>query len=42
MVIGGAGFQMWQTEAGGVALSGAFSYAVMSALVMIIVQQKEN
>ena len=42
MVIGGAGFQMWQTEAGGGALSGAFSYAVMSALILVSVQQQEK
>lgn len=41
MVGGGAGFQMWQTEAGGGALRAAFSYAAISGLVLLIIQQRE-
>lgn len=41
MVGGSAGLQMWQTEAGAGAVNGAFTYAAMSALILLIVQQPE-
>ncbi|MCM8557277.1 DUF2165 domain-containing protein [Sphingomicrobium sediminis] len=41
LAIGGAGFQMWQTEVGGGSLEGAFIYAMTSGLVMLIVAQDE-
>ena len=34
--IGGAGFQMWQTEAGATALEGAFQYSVLCFLALIV------
>lgn len=42
MVGGSAGLQMWQTEAGAGAVNGAFTYAAMSALILLIVQQAET
>ncbi|WP_265563680.1 DUF2165 domain-containing protein [Sphingomicrobium arenosum] len=41
MAIGGAGFQMWQTDVGAGSLEGAFFYAVTSGLVMALVAQDE-
>ncbi|MCJ7421919.1 DUF2165 family protein [Sphingomicrobium astaxanthinifaciens] len=41
MAIGGAGFQMWQTELGAGSLEGAFFYAISSGLVMALVAQDE-
>lgn len=41
MAIGGAGFQMWQTEVGSGSLQGAFYYAAISGLVMALVAQDE-
>ncbi|MCJ8190351.1 DUF2165 domain-containing protein [Sphingomicrobium aestuariivivum] len=41
MAIGGAGFQMWQTEVGSGSLEGAFYYAAISGLVMALVAQEE-
>ena len=41
MAVGGAWFQMWQTEGGGNSLEGAFMYALSSAVVMIFVNQPE-
>ncbi|HEX6218754.1 MAG TPA: DUF2165 family protein, partial [Sphingomicrobium sp.] len=38
-VIGGAFFQMWQTEAGDNSLRGAFFFALASAIVMLFVSQ---
>lgn len=42
MAVGGAWFQMWQTEGGGNSLEGAFMYAVSSALVLLFVNQPEG
>lgn len=39
--IGGAYFQMWQTQAGAASLNGAFIYAVTSGLILGIVAQPE-
>ena len=41
MALGGAWFQMWQTEIGGGSLEGAFMYAMSSAAVLIFVNQVE-
>jgi predicted small integral membrane protein len=41
MALGGAYFQMWQTEGGGNSLEGAFMYAVSSAVVLLFVNQTE-
>lgn len=40
--IGGAYFQMWQTEAGAGALNGAFQYAVLNGVVLLIINTAEN
>ncbi len=40
--IGGAYFQMWQTEAGANALMGAFQYAMMCGLVALLLMQKDD
>jgi len=42
MAIGGAWFQMWQTDGGRHSLEGAFMYAVSSAVVMLFVNQTES
>jgi predicted small integral membrane protein len=42
MALGGAYFQMWQTEGGGNSLEGAFMYAVSSAVVLLFVNQPET
>ena len=42
MALGGAWFQMWQTEIGGGSLEGAFMYAMSSAAVLIFVNQVEH
>lgn len=42
MALGGAWFQMWQTEIGIASLEGAFMYAVSSAVVLIFVNQPEH
>ncbi len=36
-IVGGAFFQMWQTEAGDNSLRGAFFFALASAIVMLFV-----
>ena len=41
LAVGGAGFQMWQTEVGAASLDGAFIYALSSGLVMALVAQEE-
>jgi predicted small integral membrane protein len=41
-VIGEAYFQMWQTDLGGAAASGAFHYGAMGALIAIFVQQPDT
>lgn len=41
MAVGGAWFQMWQTEGGGNSLEGAFMYALSSAVVLLFVNQPE-
>ncbi len=41
IVIGGALFQMWQTQLGGNSFSGAFTYAITSGLVMLIVAVRD-
>lgn len=40
--IGGAYFQMWQTESGSVALQGAFQYAVLNGIVLIFVNMTDT
>lgn len=40
--IGGAYFQMWQTELGSVALQGAFQYAVLNGIVLIFVNMTDT
>jgi predicted small integral membrane protein len=42
MAVGGAWFQMWQTEGGRHSLEGAFMYAVSSAVVLLFVNQHES
>ncbi len=42
MVIGGAWFQMWQTQAGSASWSGAFMYMGSSAFVMIFLGMKDQ
>ncbi len=39
--IGGAYFQMWQTEAGANALQGAFQYAVLNAVAWMIIRTED-
>jgi predicted small integral membrane protein len=41
-VIGGAYFQMWQTELGANSLAGAFQYAMMCAVVLIFVNMADT
>ena len=41
-VVGGAYFQMWQTEAGRASLEGAFQFAGMSALVLIFTNMADQ
>jgi predicted small integral membrane protein len=41
MALGGAWFQMWQTEIGIGSLEGAFMFAISSAVVLIFVNQAE-
>jgi len=41
-VVGGAYFQMWQTQAGWTSLQGAFTYAVFSAIVLFFVNMKDD
>ena len=41
-VIGGAWFQMWQTELGSQSLNGAFQFAVSAALVLIFVNMPDQ
>ena len=40
--IGGAYFQMWQTQAGAQALQGAFQYTMMCGLVMILLSMQDE
>ena len=40
--LGGAYFQMWQTELGSVALQGAFQYAVLNGIVLIFVNMTDT
>lgn len=40
--VGGAWFQMWQTELGAMSLDGAFQYAVYCALTLIFVNMKDD
>jgi predicted small integral membrane protein len=42
MAIGGAYFQMWQTELGINSLEGAFMYAMSSGLVLLFVHMPEE
>lgn len=42
VVIGGALFQMWQTEAGSASFEGAFIYGATSALVLLFVNSSES
>lgn len=39
--IGGAYFQMWQTEAGSVALEGAFWYSVQNGIAFLIIRASD-
>ena len=41
-VIGGAYFQMWQTEIGALSLEGAFQYAGMSGIVLLFVNMADT
>ncbi|MGA7965179.1 MAG: DUF2165 family protein [Gammaproteobacteria bacterium] len=41
-VVGGAYFQMWQTQPGWTSLQGAFTYAVFSAIVLFFVNMKDD
>lgn len=41
-VIGGAAFQMWQTQLGAGSLEGAFQYLSMSAFVLLFVNMKDD
>ena len=41
-VIGGAYFQMWQTEMGSLSLEGAFQYAGASGIVLLFVNMADN
>ncbi len=41
-VIGGAYFQMWQTELGGASLNGAFQFAVLIGIVMLFVNSPDS
>lgn len=41
MVIGGAFFQIWQTEAGAASLAGAFQYFVSGAVVLLVLQARD-
>jgi len=41
-VVGGAYFQMWQTELGSSSLSGAFQYAVTCAVALIYLSMKDE
>ena len=41
-VIGGALFQMWQTQIGSGSLTGAFQFSVSSAIVFIIVSMNDE
>jgi predicted small integral membrane protein len=40
--IGGAYFQMWQTPLGNAALTGAFQYAMLNGLVLLVVNQADE
>lgn len=40
--IGGAYFQMWQTPLGSAALAGAFQYAMLNGLVLLVVNQADE
>lgn len=42
IVIGGALFQMWQTQLGDASFSGAFVYAVTAGVVMLFVNQPDK
>lgn len=42
IVIGGALFQMWQTEIGGGSFDGSFVYAVTAGLVLLIVDRPDH
>lgn len=41
-VLGGAFYQMWQTELGANALAGAFQYAVQAGIVLLFVNMREE
>lgn len=41
-VVGGAYFQIWQTQAGWTALQGAFYYSILSAMVLLFVNMKDD
>ncbi|MEQ8207691.1 MAG: DUF2165 family protein, partial [Woeseia sp.] len=41
-VVGGAYFQMWQTQLGAASLAGAFQYSVLNGLVLLIIQSADE
>jgi len=41
-VVGGAYFQIWQTQAGATVLQGAFYYTILSAMVLFFVNMKDD
>ena len=42
IVIGGALFQMWQTQIGGGSFDDAFTYAVTGGLVLLFIVQRDE
>jgi len=42
LVVGGAFFQMWQTELGAASMAGAFQFSAMSGIVMLFVAMPDR
>lgn len=42
LVVGGAFFQMWQTDLGAASMAGAFQFSAMSGIVMLFVAMPER
>jgi len=42
LVVGGAFFQMWQTELGSASMAGAFQFSAMSGIVMLFVAMPDR
>ena len=40
--IGGAYFQMWQTQAGAQALQGAFQYSMLNGLILVYLSMRDE